>query len=238
NRHTIVVLKNGGPVLMHGLNLVPAGLEAWYPGQEDGNAVADLLFGIVNPSGKLPITFPKAEREVAAGTPEQWPGVMRGGVRTVIYSEHLLMGYRWCDARRIQPLFPFGHGLSYTTFSITQLKVTPNKTDGAKPITVEFFVENTGTRPGAEVPQVYLGLPEKTGEPPKRLVAFKKISLAPGEKEKIQLVIDPKATNHPLGYWASNLQRWVIADGDYRIFVGKSAGAIVLNGTIAVRSGS
>jgi beta-glucosidase len=237
NLRTIVVLKNGGPVLMPWLNQVPAVLEAWYPGQEDGNAVADLLLGVVNPSGRLPITFPGAEVEVAGGTPEQWPGVARDGVRTVTYSERLLMGYRWFDSRRIQPLFPFGHGLSYTAFSIRGLEVTPKRTDGTRPITVEFSVQNTGTRPGAEVPQVYLELPGTAGEPPKRLVAFEKVSLAAGEKKKMRLVIDPSATNHPLGYWDSNSQQWVIANGDYRVFVGKSAGAIILDGAFAIQRG-
>jgi beta-glucosidase len=237
NPRTIVVLKNGGPVLMPWLNQVPAVLEAWYPGQEDGNAVADLLFGVVNPSGRLPITFPRAEVEVAGSTPEQWPGVARDGVHTVTYSERLLMGYRWFDSRRIQPLFPFGHGLSYTAFSIHGLEVTPKRTDGTRPITVEFSVQNTGTRPGAEVPQVYLELPGTAGEPPKRLVAFGKVSLAAGEKKKMRLVIDPSATNHPLGYWDSNSQQWVIANGDYRVFVGKSAGAIILDGAFAIERG-
>ncbi len=193
-------------------------LEAWYPGQEDGNAVADLLFGMVNPSGRLPITFPMAEADAVGGTPERWPGVARKGGRTVTYSERLLMGYRWFDSRRfdsrrIQPLFPFGYGLSYTTFSIRGLEVTPKRTDGTKPITVEFSVQNTGTRPGAEVPQVYLELPGTAVEPPKRLVAFEKVSLAAGEKKKMRLVIDPRATNHPLGYWDTNSQQWVIANG-------------------------
>ena len=210
-------------------------LEAWYPGQEDGNAVANLLFGISNPSGKLPISFPKSEHEHAASTPEQWPGVMKAGTRTATYSEQLLMGYRWFDAKGIQPLFPFGYGLSYTNFSISKLRVSPKKSDGLQPIRVQFEVENTGSRAGAEVPQVYLQLPASTGEPPKRLVAFQKVSLAPREKRSVELVIDPKGTNHPLGYWESGLQAWAVADGEYQISVGNSSVTSALRDAITVR---
>jgi beta-glucosidase len=176
NPHTVVVLNDGGPVLMPWLSRVAAVLEAWYPGQEDGIAVANLLFGIVNPSGKLPITFPTAEKECAVSSAEQWPGVMIGGVGTTTYTEGLQMGYRWYDAHGTAPQFSFGYGLSHTTFSISQLKVT-KKTDRTKPIEVQFVVQNTGQRAGSEVPQVYLGLPASTGEPPQRLVAFQKCRL-------------------------------------------------------------
>ena len=235
NPRTIVVLKNGGPVLMPWLSRVPAVLEAWYPGQEDGNAVANLLFGIANPSGKLPVSFPKSEREHATGTPEQWPGTMQNGVRTATYSEQLLIGYRWFDAKGIQPLFAFGHGLSYTTFAISKLKVAPKKSDGARPIAVQFEVENTGSRAGAEVPQVYLQFPAEAGEPPKRLVAFQKIALAAGEKKIVRLTVDPRATNHPLGYWDSGSRAWAVAEGDYQISVGNSTAASLLRETISVR---
>lgn len=233
NARTVVVLKDGGPVLMPWLSQVPAVLEAWYPGQEDGIAVADLLFGVANPSGKLPMTFPKAEREGAVKTAEQYPGVMVNGVRTVTYTEGLEMGYRWYDAHNVAPQFPFGFGLSYTTFTITQLAVT-KQADGTKPISVRFVVQNNGTRAGSEVPQVYLSLPSSTGEPPKRLVAFEKVSLAPGEKKAIELTIDPGSSNHPLGYWDSASQKWVTASGLYRISVGNSSAHAVLQETISV----
>ena len=164
NPRTIVVLKTGGPVLMPWIGQVRAVLEAWYPGSEDGNAVARLLLGIANPSGKLPITFPRAEGDVPGRTTAQWPGVAVNGVPTATYSEGLQVGYRWYDAQGIKPLFPFGFGLSYTTFSLTRLKTIPAVTDGTTPIQVEFWLENTGKRPGAEVPQLYLGLPLATGE--------------------------------------------------------------------------
>jgi beta-glucosidase len=234
NRRTIVVLKNGGPVLMPWIGQVPAVLEAWYPGSEDGNAVARLLFGVVNPSGKLPITFPQAEGDVPARTPAHWPGVKVNGVPTVAYSEGLQVGYRWYDAQGIEPLFPFGYGLSYTTFSLSSLETTPAVTDGTTPIRVEFWLENTGKRLGAEVAQLYLGLPAATGEPPKRLVAFRKIWLEPGVRAKLTLTIDPNATHRPLSYWDSSRRGWAIADGAYAVCLGTSAGDIAAASTFVV----
>jgi beta-glucosidase len=235
NPRTVVVLKDGGPVLMPWIDQAPALLEAWFPGQEDGNIVADLLFGLATPSGKLPVTYPKAEGDVPAHTPEQWPGVDKNGVPTVNYSEGLEIGYRWYDAQGIQPLFPFGYGLSYTTFSVSNLKVHPRSTDGKQPITVEFTVKNTGTTRGAETPQVYFGLPASSGEPPKRLVAFKKVWLDPGEERRIELAIDPSSTNHPLGFWISSRQNWATIDGDVKVDVGTSAAEILLTKSIHVR---
>jgi beta-glucosidase len=168
--------------------------------------------------------------------PSLFPGVSNAaGQPEVIYKEGLNMGYRWYDANGVAPAFPFGHGLSYTTFEISKLEVTPKKTDGTKPIKVRFVITNTGSRKGAEVAQVYLGLPGSIGEPPKRLVAFKKVWLNPGEKKNVRLLIDPSASNHPLGYWDSDAQNWAIAVGDYGIFVGNSAANIVLKDTITVR---
>jgi len=233
NSRTVVVLKDGGPVLMPWLNQVSAVLEAWYPGQEDGIAVANLLFGVANPSGKLPITFPKAEHEGVVGSPEQYPGVMVDKTRTVTYTERLEMGYRWYDVHKAEPQFPFGFGLSYTTFSITNLKVTKG-TDGTKPIRVEFAVQNTGHRAGSEVAQIYLSLPASTQEPPKRLVAFQKVSLAPGEKRTIGLTIDPQASNHPFSWWDTAAQKWSTADGQYLITVGSSSANASVKDTITV----
>jgi beta-glucosidase len=144
------------------------------------------------------------------------------------------MGYRWYDAQDIKPLFPFGFGLSYATFALSKLEATPKVSDGTHPILVQFFVENTGSRSGAEVPQVYLGLPASTGEPPKRLVAFDKVRLAAGDKTKVQLTIDPAASNHPLSYWDVDRGDWSIADGDYAIYVGNSSADIALTGRVHV----
>jgi beta-glucosidase len=236
NPRTIVVLKNGGPVLMPWIDRVRAVLEAWYPGSEDGNAVARLLFGVANPSGKLPVTFPKATGDVPARTPAQWPGVTVNGIPAARYSEGLQVGYRWYDAQQIKPLFPFGFGLSYTTFALSHLQATPVVTDGKTPIRVEFRLENTGRRAGAEVAQLYLGLPAMTGEPPKRLVGFKKVWLNPGERTTVTLAIDPNATNRPLSYWDSSIRDWAIANGAYEVYLGTSAGDIAETGGFVVRS--
>ena len=240
---TALVLKDNAGVAMDPKLLGAAGpamLEVWFPGQEDGHIVADLLFGVRNPSGKLPVTFPKIGQgflDWVKTDSSVYPGVKNAaGQPEVQYKEGLNIGYRWYDAKGVTPAFSFGHGLSYTTFSISKLEATPKKTDGTKPIMVQFFVENTGTRYGAEVPQVYLGLPTSIGEPPKRLVAFEKVWLNPGEKRKIQISIDPNATNHPLGYWESSTQKWVIAEGDYQVYVGNSATNILLNDSVTVRT--
>ena len=194
-----------------------------------------------NPSGKLPVTFPKVGQgfmDWVKTDPSVYPGVKNlAGQPEVQYKEGLNIGYRWYDAKSVTPAFSFGHGLSYTTFSISKLEVTPKVSDGTHPILVQFFVENTGARYGAEVPQVYLGLPTSVGEPPKRLVAFEKVWLNPGEKTKVQISIDPSATNHPLGYWDTGAQKWAIADGDYHVYVGNSSAMnTLLNDSITVRT--
>ena len=167
---TVLVLKDNASVAIDPALLGPAGpaiLEVWFPGQEDGHIVADLLFGAANPSGKTPFTFPKAGQgflDWVKTDASLFPGVRdAAGNPEVTYKEELNVGYRWYDTKGIAPAFPFGHGLSYTTFTITNLVVTPNVTDGHQPVQVRFVVENTGKRQGAEVAQVYLGLPSVGG---------------------------------------------------------------------------
>ncbi|TMG85114.1 MAG: glycosyl hydrolase [Betaproteobacteria bacterium] len=239
---TALVLKDNAGVAMDPVLLGPGGpaiLEVWFPGQEDGHIVADLLFGVVNPSGKLPVTFPKVGQgflDWVRTDPSVFPGVRNlAGQPEVQYKEGLNIGYRWYDANGVTPAFPFGHGLSYTTFSMSNLSVTPKISDGTQPISIQFFLANTGTRAGAEAPQLYLGLPSQIGEPPKRLVAFSKVQLNPGERTSVQLTIDPAATNHPLSYWDVNTNNWKIAPGFYPIFVGSSSKDIALFGTALVR---
>jgi beta-glucosidase len=233
NPRTAVVLKDNASVLMPWVDKVPAILETWFPGQEDGNIAAELVFGIANPSGKLPVTFPKNDGDWPANTPAQYPGVSVNGVPTVTYSEGLNIGYRWYDARNVKPLFPFGYGLSYTTFALSNLQVTPQASDGTKPITVQVVVENTGKTYGAEVPQVYVGLPA-AGQPPKRLVAFEKVWLNPGEKKTVQLTIDPASASHPLSTWDSNAQQWTTASGQYQVLVGNSSQNPALSGSLSI----
>lgn len=236
NPRTVIVLKDLDPVLMPWIDSVPAVLETFDPGQEDGNVVARLLFGIVNPSGKLPMTYPRSVAETAANTPETYPGVASpAGYPTVAYKERLEMGYRWFQAKKKEPLFPFGFGLSYTQFRISKLQVTPKATDGKKPIQLRLEIENIGKREGAEVAQVYLGLPPAAGEPPKRLVAFEKVSLKPGEKREVRLTIDPGANSHPLGTWDAKAQKWTVTSGQYQIYVGNSSANVAQSAFISVR---
>ena len=243
NEKTALVLKDGDPVLMPWVNEVPAILEAWNPGQEDGNVVANLLFGLANPSGKLPVTYPVSKADTPTSTADRYPGINQGvldstgrEIPQVYYSEGLEMGYRWYDAQGIKPLFAFGYGLSYTNFEISKLVVTPKTTDGTKPIKVSFFVQNTGKVAGAEVPQVYLGLPANANQPPKRLAGFEKIWLKPGEKKHVTITIDPSATNHPLSIWDADTDAWKTLDGSYKVYVGNSSDKITLTDSITVRT--
>ena len=192
-----------------------------------------------NPSGKLPVTFPKVGQgflDLVKTDASMFPGVRNAaGQPEVTYKEGLNIGYRWYDANRVTPAFPFGHGLSYTTFSMSGLSVTPKISDGTQPISIQFVLQNTGTRTGAEVTQLYLGLPPQIGEPPKRLVGFNKVRLNPGESTMVQFTINPAATNHPLSYWDSNSNNWSVASGFYPIYVGGSSADIALLGTMLVR---
>ncbi len=155
NPRTIVVVASGGPILMPWLDHVPAVLESWYGGQELGNALADVLFGDVTPSGKLPVTFPRSERETPVSSPERYSRT----ARVVHFSEGLAVGYRGYDQLGIEPLFPFGYGLSYTSFAYTQLQVEPETTDGTLPIQVQFTLTNTGPRATSNYPQAQMSHP-------------------------------------------------------------------------------
>jgi beta-glucosidase len=225
NPRTVVVLKDGNPVLMPWIDAAPAVLETWNQGEEDGHAVADLLFGVVNPSGKLPTTYPRTEEEtLTAGHPERYPGTDEGdGYPVIRYSEGLEMGYRWYQAQGVAPLFPFGYGLSYTTFELSDVSVDPGDRPGSTAITVRATVTNNGRVAGAEVVQVYLGLPASTNQPPKRLVGFHKVKVEPGASEQIQIVVDPDGTNHPLSVWSCCDHSFTIMPGDYTVYVGTSS---------------
>lgn len=218
NVKTVVVLTTGGPVLMPWIDNVPAVVEAWYPGEEDGNVVADILFGDVNPSGKLAMTFPKAEKDTPAHTPEQWPGVK--GVAT--YSEKLEVGYRWYDAEGVEPLFPFGFGLSYTTFEVKNLSVSGK--------TVSVDISNTGKRDGADVVQVYVADPEAAGEPPKQLRAFKKVMLKAGETQHVEMTLDARA----FSVWDESINGWKVVSGKYQIMAGDSSRDLPLKSQLSI----
>jgi beta-glucosidase len=225
NPHTVVVLKSGAPVLMPWLDQVPAVVEAWYPGEEDGNVVAGVLFGSVNPSGKLPVTFPRAEGDTPASTPDRWPGV--NGVAT--YSEGLRIGYRWYDAQGIAPLFPFGYGLSYTSFRFGRLSVTPGSTSSGH-VTVGADVTNTGDRAGADVAQAYVSAPASAGEPPRQLRGFAKVFLAPGETKHVTFRLDARA----FSVWNATTHAWTLVPGRHGISVGDSSRDLPLNGVVTI----
>jgi beta-glucosidase len=224
NPNTIVVLNTGSAVTMPWLGQVKAVLEEWYAGQEVGNSLAALLFGDVNPSGKLPVTFPAGLNDVPAHTTAQWPG----NGTNVQYSEGLKVGYRWYDAQNITPLFPFGYGLSYTSFSFSGLQVgTP---DGSGNTTVSATVTNTGSREGAEIAQLYVGDPASTGEPAKQLKGFQRVDLQPGASQKVTFTLSA----HDLAYWNTSGNTWTTPAGAYQIMVGDSSRNLPLTGTLNV----
>jgi beta-glucosidase len=217
-------------------------LDAWYPGQSNGTALADVLFGKTDPSGHLPVTFPASLSQVPASTPAQFPGV-NGQVE---YSEGLDVGYRWYDAKGITPLFPFGFGLSYTQFRFSDLRVNAPSKDGVSDVLVSATVTNTGNRAGADVAQLYLGDPASAGEPPRQLVDFQRVSLPPGGSTRVQFKITPRDT----WWWdqsapdsASAGGGWTQSDGTYQVYVGDSSalsdlplrGSFDINGTPGAR---
>jgi beta-glucosidase len=207
NPHTVVVLNTGGPVTMPWVNDVAGVVEAWYAGEEDGNAAAAVLYGDVDPGGRLPITFPKSLADTPANTPAQYPGV--NGVAT--YSEGLDVGYRHYDAAGIEPLFPFGYGLSYTTFRLSSLAVHGRD--------VSVDVRNTGHRAGTQVVQVYVTDPASVGEPPVQLKGFAKVALRPGQHRRVQVRLDEHAFSH----WDTAAQSWRTTPGRYTVSAGTSS---------------
>lgn len=232
NPNTVVVLKSGSAILMPWVDSVPAILEAWYPGEEDGNAVAGILFGDFNPSGKLPITFPRNVEDLPANKPEQYPGV--AGVAH--YSEGVFVGYRHYDSYEIDPLFAFGHGLSYTSFAYDNLAISPNRArltgDSNLTFAVELDVTNTGSFAGGEAVELYVGMPatDELPEPPKQLKGFQKVYLEPGETSHLQFVLDARSLSH----WETAAHDWAMTPGRYKVMVGSSSRDIRLEGEIAL----
>jgi beta-glucosidase len=216
NRKTVVVLNTGGAALMPWIGNVAGVVEAWYPGQENGKAIAAVLFGDVNPSGRLPITFPRSDKQTPVASRRRWPGI--NGVAH--YDEGLGVGYRWYDAKQKTPLFPFGYGLSYTTFRYDRARVgRPRKRNGARTWPVSVRVRNTGRTAGGEVVQLYVGFPRGSGEPPKQLKGFKKVNLKPGRSRRVTFHL----TARDLSNWDSRRNRWTTHSGRYRIMIGSSS---------------
>jgi len=228
NPHTVVVLETGGPVTMPWAGQVSGILEAWYGGSRGSDAVANLLFGVVNPSGKLPATFPRSEADLPHPTvvqpppeshvkpgPEPWKQIAAGlAPFQVTYDEGVKVGYKWYDAEKKPVLFPFGYGLSYTTYSYSNLRVTAGKNPK-----VAFTVTNTGNRAGAEVAEVYASLPEAASEPPKRLVGWSKVQLNAGESKEVTIDVDPKY----LSIYNVDQHGWQLIPGEYGFMVGGSS---------------
>ncbi|MDQ4053285.1 MAG: glycoside hydrolase family 3 C-terminal domain-containing protein [Actinomycetota bacterium] len=225
NPHTVVVLQNGGPLEMPWLDAVRSVVENWYPGEVDGDALAGLLFGDVNFSGRLPVTFPRRLADGPIRSVEQYPGVKDAdGVPHSTYSEGLLIGYRWYDDQGIEPLFPFGHGLSYTTFEYSGLEVERR----AARVTVRARITNTGGRPGAEVVQLYLAFPEVAGEPPLQLKGFEKVDIELGETRTVKFELDDRA----FSVWDAATDTWRVVPGCYGVRVGGSSRDLPLVGSV------
>jgi beta-glucosidase len=232
NPHTIVVMENGGAKVMPWLANVSAVLEAWYPGQRGGEAIANLLFGNVNPSGKLPITFPASVSQLPRPVIDTPPDETTPF--PVDYTiDGFNVGYKWYDSKGLTPLFPFGYGLSYTTFSITNPHLIATTSGSNLGFQVTFDLKNTGTRSGAEVAQVYLGLPGNTGES-KRLVGWQKTTLTPGQQQSVTIQVNASDSSHPYEYWNANSRAWTIASGTYTVYVGNSSRNLASVGTFQI----
>jgi beta-glucosidase len=233
NPKTIVVLETGTAVTMPWIDKVGGVLEAWYAGSKGADAVADILFGVVNPSAKLPMTFPKSEADLPHQTvakvpvkPQGFEGMFNPRTARLTfeakYDEGLKVGYKWYDAEKKAVLFPFGHGLSYTTFGYSDLKVA-----GGANTTVTFTLKNTGSRDGVEIAQVYAALPASANEPPKRLVGFSRINLKAGESRQVTVPIDSKY----LSIYDEAASGWKVVPGSYTFLVGGSSQALPLTAT-------
>jgi beta-glucosidase len=231
NPHTVVVVDAGAPVVMPWLNQVASVVDAWYPGESNGTALAAVLFGTVDPSGHLPVTFPADLSQVPASSPNEFPGVDG----QVDYSEGIDVGYRSYDADDETPLFPFGYGLSYTSFSFSHLEVTPHSVqngtsnpgvtscdcngESGNQVTVSATVTNTGKVAGSDVAQVYLTDPSAAGEPPRQLKGFQRVTLKPGQSTTVHFSLN----GEDLSYWNDAADGWVLPDGHFGVEVGDSS---------------
>lgn len=212
NPRTVVVLNVGSPVTMPWVDEAPAILLAWYTGQEAGNAIARVLLGRSDPGGRLPVTFPvRYEDNPTFGN---YPGA-----RQVRYAEGVFVGYRHYDRKRVAPLFPFGHGLSYTTFEYANLRI-PAKARRGRPVTVSVEVRNTGPRAGHEVAQLYVGdLKCRVPRPVKELKAFAKVTLRPGERRRLTFTL----SDRDFSFWDVKSGGWVAEPGEFMVSVGSSS---------------
>ena len=234
NPETAVVMESGGPMLTPWSGKVGAVLEAWYPGSDGGSAIARVLFGKVDASGRLPVTFPKRDADIpTAGDENAYPGVND----VVDYPEGLLVGYRHYEANGIKPAYPFGHGLSYTSFRFSKLQIERTAGGGSarkqgRP-SVSVVVKNTGDRSGVAVPQLYLSLPSTKAvpQPPKALKGFKRITLDPGKSKRVRFPLNRRA----FSYWDTDAHGWKIVRGCGKVLVGSSSAKTPLQAPIGPR---
>ncbi len=239
NPRTIVVLETGTAALMPWLNKVKGVLEVWYGGSKGADALADILFGDVNPSAKLPITFPRTEADMpqpkmtlppatAGNTAKNPAGALTFGVH---YDAGLEVGYKWYDAEKKPVLFPFGYGLSYTTYNYGDLQVDPGELARGRDMTVSFQVKNTGSRAGEEIAEVYAGLPASADEPPKRLIGWSKVHLDAGESKEVKVAVNAQ----DLSVYDEAADGWKLTPGEYTIMAGASSRDLPLVKKLSLR---
>jgi beta-glucosidase len=226
NKHTIVVINAGGPVIMSKwIAEVPAIVDMWYGGQEAGNAIADVLFGDANPSGKLPVTFVKQWKDSPAY------GHYPGENLKVEYAEGIYVGYRYFDKQKIEPLFPFGYGLSYTKFDYSELKISP-KEASSEPVEVSLQLRNSGSRPGAEVVELYVhDGHSRVDRPVQELKGFRRVELAPGESKAVHFALDRSA----MAFYSTAKKAWVTEPGEFDVLIGSSSRDIRLKGSLTLK---
>jgi beta-glucosidase len=227
NKNTVVVINAGGPVIMSKwIAQVPAIVDMWYGGQEGGNAIADVLFGEANPSGKLPVSFVKQWKDSPAY------GHYPGENLQVEYAEGIYVGYRYFDTKKIEPLFPFGYGLSYTKFDYSDLKVSPNEASSGEPVEVSLRVRNIGSRAGAEVVELYVHDGHSSVDRPvQELKGFQRVSLAPGESKTVHFTLDKNAT----AFYSTAKKDWVTEPDMFDVLVGASSRDIRAKGAFTVK---
>jgi beta-glucosidase len=218
NQNVIVVIHTPGAILMPWINKVKAIINAGLPGEESGRSIAAILFGDVNPSGRLPYTIARKLSDYPAHASISQP---------VIYTEGLFIGYRWFDAKNITPLFEFGYGLSYTSFNYSNLSI---QNQGQNAL-ISASITNTGFVPGAEVPQLYIGFPPSAQEPPKILRGFERITLAPRQTSNVSFLID---VSKELSIWDTHSSSWKVLSGQYVVYIGASSRDIRLYGTLQI----
>jgi beta-glucosidase len=221
SERTIVVLNTNSAILMPWIDQVDAVIEVFYPGQQIGPAITRLLFGDVNFSGKLPITFPVAFNDTPTASVERFPGI---GLQAN-YSEGLYVGYKWYDGNEIEPLFAFGHGLSYTDFALSNGSLTVHNQSDSLVIELSVAVENVGSVYGKEVVQVYVAFPEACDEPPKLLKAFEKVALAPSEVQLVNFTLGTE----DLSIWDTSSRDWMFVPGEYTFWLGTSSRDLPIN---------